>query len=157
MVNAKKKGIKPKSAIAKGKILEDWVANEIRDKGLDPKAYRSHGSGNTNSEKGDIWTSMQVLGQNVGIECKNQKTLAIPKWWRQTRKLESLGREPVLVFKQQGESLDETKVVIYLETFLELCKQQDGFVEKEFVDPKRNWDIKNLIESAKKVLKHYDQ
>src|SRR5690348_6860740 len=111
----------PRSAIAKGKLLEDHVAQRIRDLGIDPKAYRSHGSGNGNTEKGDIWTSMVVLGQNVGIECKNQTNIAIPEWWRQTKKLESLGREPVLAFKLAGEPVTETKVVIYLETFLELA------------------------------------
>lgn len=65
---------------------------------------------------------MMVLDQNAGIECKNQSTLCIPDWWKQTKKLESLGREPILVFKIYGEPLPETKVVIYLDTFLELVK-----------------------------------
>lgn len=112
-----------KSQVQKGKLLEEHVALQIREKGLDPKAYRSHGSGNGNTEKGDIWTSLMMLGQNVGIECKNQKTLSIPDWWRQTKKLESLGREPILVFKQFGEPLGETKCVIYLDSLLELLKE----------------------------------
>lgn len=112
-----------KTSVQKGKLLEDHVASQIREKGLDPKAYRSHGSGNGTAEKGDIWTSMMVLGQNVGFECKNQKILCIPDWWRQTKKLISLGREPVLVFKQFGEPMGETKVVIYLDTFLEMAKE----------------------------------
>ncbi len=115
-----------KSQVAKGKILEDHVAEQIRLKEIDLKAYRSHGSGNGNTEKGDIWTSMMILGQNAGIECKNQKVIKIPDWWRQTKKLESLGREPVLVFKQFGEPLGETKCVIYLDTLLELIKNQNG-------------------------------
>lgn len=111
-----------KSQVAKGKQLEDYVADQIREKGIDLKAYRAHGSGNGNREKGDIWTSMMVLGQNAGIECKNQAHLNIPDWWRQTKKLESLSREPILAFKIYGEPLAETKVVIYLDTFLELVK-----------------------------------
>jgi hypothetical protein len=111
-----------KTAVQKGKILEAYVADQIRQKGLDPKAYPSHGSGSGHSEKGDIWTSMMILGQNAGIECKNHATLHIPEWWKQTRKLESLGREPVLVFKIYGEPLGETKAVIYLDTLLELIK-----------------------------------
>lgn len=111
------------SAVEKGKLLENHVADRIRELGLDPKAYRSHGSGNGNREKSDIWTNMMVLGQNVGIECKNQKTLLIPAWWRQVKELESLGREPVLVFKQFREPLEESKVIIYLETFLALAKR----------------------------------
>lgn len=113
-----------KTSVQKGKLLEDYVADQIREKGLDPKAYRAHGSGNGNREKGDIWTSLMILGQNAGIECKNHKVLHIPEWWRQTRKLESLGREPVLVFKQFGEPMGESKVVIYLDTLLELLKDK---------------------------------
>jgi hypothetical protein len=116
--------MKPKSAIQKGKLLEEYVASQIREKGIDPRAYRSWGSGNGTNEKGDIWTSMMVLGQNAGIECKNQATLKIPEWWKQTKKLESLAREPMLVFKQFGEPLGETKVVMYLDSVLELIKNQ---------------------------------
>lgn len=113
-----------KTSVQKGKILEKYVADQIREKGIDLKAYPSHGSGNSSSEKGDIWTSMMILGQNAGIECKNHATLHIPDWWRQTKKLQSLGREPVLVFKMYGEPLGETKVVIFLDTLLDLVKGQ---------------------------------
>lgn len=117
--------MKPSSAIAKGKLLEEYVASQIREKGIDTRAYRSRGSGNGNTEKSDIWTSMMVLGQNAGIECKNHSNLAIPEWWRQTKKLESLGREPILVFKQFGEPMGETKAIVYLDTLLELIKNQN--------------------------------
>lgn len=115
-----------KSQVAKGKKLEKHVADVIREKGLDPKAYPAHGSGNTNREKSDIWTSMQVLGLNAGIECKNQKTMAIPQWWRQTQKLQSLGYEPILVFKLPHDSYDNTLATVYLDTLLELIKNQNA-------------------------------
>ena len=67
---------------------------------------------------------MMILGQNAGIECKNQATLKIPEWWKQTKKLENLGREPVLVFKIYGEPVGESKALIYLDTLLELIKNQ---------------------------------
>lgn len=67
---------------------------------------------------------MMILGQNAGIECKNQEVLKIQEWWRQTKKLESLSREPVLVFKIGQEQWGETKCVIYLDTLLELVKNQ---------------------------------
>lgn len=111
-----------KSQVAKGKMLEEYVAEQIRLKGIDSKAYRSHGSGSGTTEKADIWTSMMILGQNAGIECKNHATLHIPEWWKQTKKLESLGREPMLVFKQFGEPMGETKVVMYLDSILEMVK-----------------------------------
>lgn len=110
------------SSVQKGKLLEDWVASQIRLKGIDPKAYRSHGSGNGTTEKGDIWTSMMVLGQNAGIEVKNHKNLHIKEWWNQTKKLEKLGREPILVYKIQGQSDGDTLCTIYLDTLLELIQ-----------------------------------
>lgn len=152
--------MKPSSAKAKGKLLEDYVADQIRDKGIDPKAIRDGGSGAGNREKGDIVTSMMILDQNAGIECKNQKIIKIPDWWRQTKKLELLGREPVLAFKIFGEPLEETKVVIYLDTFLELVKRQNETVEIEV--PKEDsrqlkWEIENLVRSAKAVIKRLEK
>lgn len=108
----------------KGQQLEKYVCEQILAKGLDTHPRPSFMSGGTNTEKADIWTSMMILGQNAGIECKNQATLHIPEWWRQTKKLESLAKEPVLVFKIYGEPLPETKAVIYLDTLLELIKNQ---------------------------------
>lgn len=113
-----------KSSVQKGKLLEKYVADQIRDKGIDPRAYPAHGSGNGNTEKGDIWTSMMILGQNAGIEVKNHKVFAIPEWWRQTRKLEKLSREPVLVFKEHNAPLGDTLALVYLDTLLELVKNQ---------------------------------
>lgn len=112
-----------KTSVQKGKLLEKHVADQIRLKGLDPRAYPSHGSGSSPTEKGDIWTSLMILDQNVGIECKNHATLHIPEWWKQTKKMESLGREPVLVFKIYGEPMGETKAIIYYDTLLELLKE----------------------------------
>ena len=115
--------MKGKSAVARGKILEKYVADQIRMKGIDERAYPAHGSGNTTREKGDIWTSMMILGQNAGIECKNQKTISVPDWWRQTQKLQSLGREPVLIFKINNAPLGDTLATIYLDTLLDLVKE----------------------------------
>ncbi len=107
----------------KGRLLENYVADQIALKGIDPRARAESSSGAGNREKGDIWTSMMILGQNAGIECKNQANLSIPDWWRQTKKLETLSREPVLVFKIGYEDWGDTKCVIYLDTLLELVKE----------------------------------
>jgi hypothetical protein len=152
--------MKASSAKAKGKLLEDYVADQIVAKGLDPKARRDGASGAGNREKGDICTSLMVLGRNAGFECKNQATLCIPEWWRQTQKLESLSREPILVFKQFGESLDGTKVVIYLDSFLELVKLANSDKLYEEVTPEdsreKKWAIQNAISALKKLEKYYD-
>lgn len=150
--------MKAKSAIAKGKYLEDYVASQIRELGIDKKATRSHGSGNTNTEKGDIWTSMRILGQNAGIECKNQKVIKLPDWWRQVQKLESLGREPVLVVKSDRDPLEETKVVIYLDTFLRLVANQGQESEQksEQDNPRLKYAMARLRDNLREVTKLID-
>jgi len=114
--------IKTQSARAKGKKLENWIADKIRNKGIDHKAIRDGASGAGNREKGDVSTSAQVFGRNLGIEAKNYKNAHIQEWWKQTQKLEILGREPVLVYKLDREPFEETKAVIYLDTFLDMIK-----------------------------------
>jgi hypothetical protein len=110
----------------KGMILSKYIADQIISKGLDPKACADGGSGAGNREKADIHTSMLVLGQQAGIEAKNQKNINHKDSWRQTKKLEKLGCEPILAFKDFGEPLEETKVIIYLDSFLELVKLSQG-------------------------------
>jgi hypothetical protein len=152
--------MKPSSAKAKGKLLEDYVADQIVEKGIDLKAHRDGASGAGNREKGDINTSMMVLGQNAGIECKNQATLHIPDWWKQTKKMQSLAREPILAFKQFGEPLGETKVIIYLDTFLELVKLSNTDKIYEEIVPEdsreKKWAIQNAISVLRKLEKHYE-
>ena len=118
--------IKIQSRRAKGKILEDEVADKLVEYGLDSKARRDSGSGSGTREKGDVCTSAQLLGRNLGIECKNHETLHIPDWFRQTEKLELLGREPVLVYKLPNRSPRVVLVSIYLETFLDMLVALQG-------------------------------
>ena len=151
-----------KSARQKGKDLENHVADLIRAKGIDPKAVRDGASGAGNREKGDITTSMMILNQNAGIECKNHKSLAIPEWWRQTKKLEALGREPVLVFKIDGELWEDTKCVIYLETLLDLVVAVSGVREvkvKEISDDGARdirYKAQRAVQSAKELIKELE-
>lgn len=155
----------PRSAIQKGKLLENHIADRIVAIGIDPKARRDSGSGNGNREKGDVVTSMTVLGRNVGIEAKNHATIHIPEWWRQVEKLEVLGREPVLAFKLPGEALEGTKVVIYLETFLELAKRANlanGEVEisgrMDMPDERAlKWALEDVKRSVAKATKLVDE
>lgn len=147
----------PRSAQQKGKVFEDHVADQIVAYGLDPRARRDGASGAGNREKGDIITSLMILGQNAGIECKNQKVLCIPDWWRQTKKLQSLGREPVLAFKQFGEPLEEAKVVIYLDTLLRLLA--GGSEPPKVVLPENRelgYALDRLRLAVKEVQKHFD-
>lgn len=153
--------MKPKSAIQKGKDLENYICEQLISKGLDLKAYRSKGSGSGTGEKADIWTSLTVLGRNAGIEAKNHKTPHIKDWWEQTQKLEKLGREPILVYKLFGESYGETKAVVYLDSLLDLIKlanqvepQNDREPQK---DIKLSWLLKSGIDILKKITKELEK
>ncbi len=116
--------ISPKARIQKGKDLENFVCEQLKEKGLDLRARRSYGSGNSNGIKADIDTSTTILGIAMGIECKHMDKLNVPDAWRQTNKLVSLGYEPVLVIKQTADKYAEVKAVIYLDTLLDLIKNQ---------------------------------
>ncbi len=107
----------------KGQTLEKYVCEQIREKGLDDGCRPSFNSGATNTEKADIWTSLTMNGQNVGVECKNHKTVHLVDWWEQTRKLEKLGREPMLVYKIHNAPLGDTLCTMYLDSVLEMAKE----------------------------------
>lgn len=148
-----------RSTKQKGRLLENWVADRIVAKGIDPKARADGASGAGNREKADICTSMMVLGQNAGIECKNQSHLNIQEWFRQTKKLEKLQMEPILCFHIEGEPWEETKVVIYLDTFLDIVKLSNSEKVYEEVTPEdtreKKWAIQNAISALKKLEKFY--
>jgi len=132
-------------------ILANYVADQIVEKGLDLKARADSGSGAGNREKADISTSLMIFGRSVGIEAKNQKNISHKESWRQTKKLESLGCEPVLAFKDFGEPLEETKVVIYLDFFLEMIKAING-KKISFTNQLEQERAIELIISAAKIL-----
>lgn len=109
-----------KGRIQKGKDLENWVVAQLVTKELDPRAKRSYGSGNSNGIKADIDTSLTILGQAAGFECKHMDKINVPEAWRQTTKLCNFGYEPILVIKQTADQYGNTKAVIYLDTLLEM-------------------------------------
>lgn len=153
-----------KTAKQKGKVLEDYVADQIISKGLDPKARRDGASGASTREKADIITTAQCLGRNLGIEAKNYKIAHVQDWWKQTKKLEVLGREPVLAYKLGQESLTDTKVIIYLDTFLDLLKwQSKADVRGEIIEEdtyEKNKAIREIdfaIGALKKVKKNLNK
>ena len=149
--------MKPKTAIEKGKQLENYVANEIEKKGLG-KARRSIGSGSGNKEKSDIDTDLMVLNKNIGIECKNYKVAHVKDWFKQAQQLEVLGREPVVAYKLGGESYGETKVILYLDTFLDLLKRS---TEPKTIQADKSREGKYIVQTAivalKKLLKYLDK
>jgi Holliday junction resolvase len=144
----------PTSAKKKGKYLESHVADLIRLKGLDNRAYRDGASGAGNREKGDVATSITILGRNICIECKNQKTSKFPKWWKQceTAALKT-SSEPVLITKYDREPLEAAKVTIYLDTFLDLVKRAKEPTKVDAPSRELRWHLERLKQDAGKVIK----
>ena len=143
----------PKNNKTKGKALENYISDQIIEKGLDDRSIRDGGSGAGNREKRDINTSMLVLGRTAGIEAKNHKVPHIKDWWSQTQRLEQLGYEPILVYKLGGEGYGDTKAVIYLDTLLELIKGQNGAPTGSGIPSGDRWIVKKAIDTLKQVLK----
>ena len=138
----------------KGKLLENWVADRLAETGLDVRAKRDGASGAGNREKGDVSTCVQINGRNLGIECKNHKSLHIPEWWKQAKKMEVLGREPVLVFKIPQDSLNGSMVVIYLETLLELLAGNTERLESIVEKPDIKWRAKKAKDAINDLMKY---
>lgn len=111
-----------KGRIQKGKDLENYVCEQLKLKGLDLNARRAYGSGNGNGCKADIDTRLTILGLAAGMECKHMSNLNVTDSWRQTLKLQSLGYEPLLILKHTNDQYANTKVVMYLDTLLDLLK-----------------------------------
>lgn len=141
----------------KGKALEDYVCQRFKELGLDVEAERDGASGASNRDKRDIKTKCQINGRTLGIECKNHAVPHIKDWWEQAKKLQVSNYEPILAYKLFGEPLGETKIVIYLDTFLELLIKQQGelTVYKES-DPKLKYKIANLKRAVQEIFKELD-
>jgi hypothetical protein len=138
----------------KGKLLEDYVCRRFKEEGLDIEAERDGASGASNRDKRDIKTKCDINGRTLGIECKNQAVPHIKDWWEQTDKLGKLGYEPILIYKLFGEPLGSSKVVIYLDTFIEMLSQQKGeVIVSSQDDPKFKWKMAKLKQAVQDIFK----
>lgn len=72
--------MKPKSAIKKGKLFENWLVSWLRNKKIDPHAIRTPGSG-SGRFKGDIYTPNLPLV----IEAKNHARPNLGEWIKQAQ------------------------------------------------------------------------
>ena len=81
--------MKPRSAIQKGKRLEQKIASEWRKK-IDGFAVRMAGSG-SGYMKGDVYNKL------FSIEAKNQEKVKLWEWWEQTRSQVQFNKPPVLM------------------------------------------------------------
>lgn len=145
--------MKPSSAKQKGKLLENWVADQIKLKGLDHKAHRDGASGAGNREKADISTSLMILGRQCMFECKNQKSINFPQWWKQTEEHCKSGGEPLLITKYDKEPLEAAKITLYLDTFLDLLKKAQEPKTQFNANRELVWHLERVKQDAHKTIK----
>lgn len=86
----------PRSAKAKGKRLEKYVADRLSE--IDKYAYRRADSGSGRLRKEDVFTTLPLF-----IECKNQENIQISQWWKQTLRGTPKEKFPVLIYKKNFE------------------------------------------------------
>lgn len=146
--------MKPRSAINKGKRYEKYIAEIIRESGLDPRAGREIGSGSGRA-KGDIRSTIPFL-----IECKNE--VGVPKWLldridqarAQSRKGFAFRDRWALVMRdpRTSETQSDDYVVIDFGEFLELIKKA---AEPQTAAPDRDfkYKVENLRRAANEVIK----
>lgn len=140
----------PRSAIQKGKELEDFIAEELRSSGIDPRAQRQKGSGN-GLNKGDIWNAAGIC-----IEAKNTKKFYFDGAWHQAVR-ESMGtQEPVVVWHRPQTPLSDSIVFMKWEFFKEMLKHKSDTQGKGEILEK--WQVKNHLQQAvvhlKQVIKN---
>lgn len=125
-----------KKAKRKGNSYERIIAKKFQEKyGVELKRTPQSGGFAKKSEKADdyrgditIVDTKQTLA--LHIECKNCKTLSLPKWLKQAEDDCPDGRTPIVVFHQHNTSKDF--VCLSLDDFLKL-------VEKDKVIKKRTF------------------
>src|SRR3990167_1215835 len=105
------------SAKNKGRILENFVTQLIRDKGLDNRASRNPGSG-SGKQKGDIFNA---LGWT--LECKNTRKCPGKAEFTQVAR-EAMGyTKEAIIWHSPQTSLDESHAIINIHDFFDLIKQ----------------------------------
>jgi hypothetical protein len=98
--------VNPKSAIQKGKELEEFIVQRLRLTGLDTRAYRQKGSG-SGLNKGDVWNDL-----NLCFEAKNTAKPNLGPSLKQVNR-EALGTQiPVMVWHRPRTPLEDSVVII---------------------------------------------
>lgn len=134
------------SAKKKGKILEAFVTERLKQSGLDIRATRTPGSGNGHI-KGDIDSDLGILW-----ECKNQAKPKILEWFKEATK-DGLGyQKPVVVWHPPNVPLEESLVILEWCFFEELLKRSREPVMKT---PDRTvlWKLENLKKAVNDLMK----
>ena len=135
----------PQSAIAKGKLLENFIVDRLRVTGIDIRASRTPGSGN-GLAKGDISTDI-----NVAFEAKNQKRFS-PEWLKQSEKQATNGQAWAVVWHPPRVPMESCVAIIPWWHYEELLKRSREPVVKQ-EDRTLRWKIESLRKAANELLK----
>jgi hypothetical protein len=111
--------MKPKSAVAKGKILEKAIESDLRQTGIDPHARRNPGSG-SGLLKGDIYSPKT----GISFECKNTKNIGMAAWKQALNDAKRGHNTPILIWKPPYSSTEDCLCIIewhVLKTLLKLA------------------------------------
>lgn len=139
--------MKPRSAIAKGKVLENMVAEKLKT--IDPTAHRQPGSGN-GTAKGDISNSLDLC-----IECKNTARMN----WKETAKQverQAMGyTKEVVIWHAPNTPENKAVAIIDLDFFIELMARSK---EPKIKQPDRElrWALARMLTAAKDVIKRIE-
>ncbi len=110
----------PRSAIQKGKDFENFIAEKLRNSGVDRTARREIGSG-SGLLKGDISTTLDWC-----FEAKNTKTFNWKSASEQVKR-ESLGRKKeVILWHPPNKPMDDSVAIININDFIDLLKGEQG-------------------------------
>ena len=141
--------MKTSSAKDKGRELEKWVVQRLKEKGLDDRAIRTPGSGN-GLDKGDVANN---LGWN--IECKNWKVPDISTWMKQSLKDAGLHQKPLIVWHPAKVPLGNSLAILYAEDFLDLVIKSR--MPKDFGNQRElSYKFRRLITDLKSILKELE-
>jgi len=147
-----------KSKIEKGKRFEKMIAQEIEEMGLG-SARREIGSG-SGKKKGDIFANIPFL-----LEAKNQPSAKIGKilnWIDQAKRQAEQGNwdkdKWMLVFRDPRTPETNPRiyaVIDFWEALKLLKKDQEPMIKEP--DRSLSWDIKQLVDAGKRVLKQLEK
>lgn len=141
------KDMQIKSAKNKGRELENFIVQLLRESGLDSRASRNPGSGSGNRQKGDVWNALGLC-----IEAKNTVKAPGKAEFDQVRREAGPYETEVIVWHPPKLPLDDSKVILNIHDFIELLKKgRDPKTEK--TSPNLAFKMRRARQSLQEVLK----
>jgi hypothetical protein len=145
--------MKARSAHNKGNRFENYLVNRLRET-IDATTHRTYGSG-SGLDKNDI----RIPKLNIEIEAKNQGVFHLGEDWEQAKRQKTTGNTAILAIRHPRQpEFKETLIVMDLEDWISLIQSSNKDSAVSFTANKDDkWKLQKLIESAKQVIKIYEQ